>query len=37
MILGIVGGMGPLATCELFRKTIEFTECGIRVKVKLLK
>ncbi|CCQ96549.1 conserved hypothetical protein [[Clostridium] ultunense Esp] len=26
MILGIVGGMGPLATCELFRKIIEFTD-----------
>ncbi len=26
MILGIVGGMGPLATCELFRKIIELTD-----------
>lgn len=26
MILGIVGGMGPLATCELFRKIIGFTD-----------
>lgn len=26
MILGIVGGMGPLATCELFRRIIELTD-----------
>ena len=26
--IGIVGGMGPLATCDLFRKIIEVTEAG---------
>lgn len=26
MILGIIGGMGPLATCELFRKIIDSTD-----------
>ncbi len=25
MILGILGGMGPLATCEFFKKIIELT------------
>lgn len=28
MILGIVGGMGPLATCELFKRIIELTDAG---------
>ena len=26
--IGIVGGMGPLATCDLFRKIIDVTEAG---------
>lgn len=26
MILGIIGGMGPLATCDLFQKIIEYTD-----------
>lgn len=26
MILGIMGGMGPLATCDLFKKIIDLTE-----------
>ena len=26
MILGIMGGMGPAATCDLFRKIIEYTD-----------
>lgn len=29
MILGIMGGMGPLATCDLFKKIIELTEADI--------
>lgn len=28
MILGIMGGMGPLATCDLFKKIIELTEAA---------
>lgn len=26
--IGIIGGMGPLATCDLFRKIIEVTDAG---------
>ena len=26
MILGIMGGMGPAATCDLFRKIIDYTD-----------
>ncbi len=26
--IGIVGGMGPLATCDLFRKIVEITDAG---------
>jgi len=28
MILGIIGGMGPLATCDLFKKIIELTDAA---------
>lgn len=28
MILGIMGGMGPLATCDLFQKIIELTDAA---------
>ncbi|NLZ52234.1 MAG: aspartate/glutamate racemase family protein, partial [Thermoanaerobacteraceae bacterium] len=28
MILGILGGMGPAATCDLFRKIIELTDAA---------
>ena len=26
--IGIVGGMGPLATCDLFKKIIELTDAS---------
>ena len=26
--IGILGGMGPLATCDLFHKVVEVTEAG---------
>ena len=26
--IGIIGGMGPLATCDLFRKIIDTTDAG---------
>lgn len=26
--IGIIGGMGPLATCDLFRKIVEFTDAA---------
>lgn len=26
--IGIIGGMGPLATCDLFRKIVEITDAG---------
>lgn len=29
MILGILGGMGPAATCELYRKIIELTKASV--------
>ena len=28
MILGILGGMGPAATCDLFRKVIDYTDAA---------
>ena len=26
--IGILGGIGPLATCDLFHKVVEVTEAG---------
>ena len=29
MILGILGGMGPAATCDIYNKIIQFTPASI--------